>query len=457
VSQVSKDFSTESWISPKLQIVAYKLYLGPEQSGTEYHDLKLCIKTQYVPGENAIYRLAEGPAFRKHLAIELMAFDQLLRGEVFKISPIPDTDNDGPTSREVVDQGKTWKEYELTVRSRGTPETLQRMWLQVDRRTGLPRTWDVGVPGGAKTRRVLDYPNSGPADILALGVPATAKRVDRMPGDDLNRLLTGLKVGRNRFDDYCGYVWSEGTIPASVMRVWRQGLKWRVDADRPRVTTNAAILEHDKVSDDADLAWWQRRDKDVIYEPLAICDGQTIWFYHYKPQPLRPDKPYSSILESVSSQPAYGSLDDPLMPWPHLMPEQLGHPSVYVPDSEREFLLEPKPNDVPPNTVRLWVRNATSNDPKRPDYYRLWVDPGKNYLALKSQMSVYEPGGTRIADAKLAYLDTKTLTDFAQSPSGFWYATRVVRKTSNLEREQVSRFVLDFRAEISDRLFEHHK
>ncbi|MFI5456204.1 MAG: hypothetical protein ACHRXM_12220 [Isosphaerales bacterium] len=454
VSQVSKDFSSESWISPRFQIEAYKYDHGPEESGTEYHDLKMGIKTQYVPGENTIYRLPEGPAFRKHLAVELMAFDQLLRGEIFKISPIPDTEIVGQTSREVVDQGKTWKEYELTVRGLGTPETLRRMWLQVDPRTGLPRTWDVEVGGGAKIRQVLDYPDFGPADILAMGVPAAAKRVDRIPSDDLNRLLTALKVGRNRFDDYCGYSWSEGTTPPNVKRVWRKGRKWRVDCDLPRVTTKAALFEYDKVPNDADLAWWQRRDKDVIYEPQAICDGQTIWYYNYKPQPLRPDKPYSSKLESVTSQPVYGSLDDPRMPWPHLLPEQLGHRSVDVPDNEREFLLEPKPDDGPPNTVRLRVRIAKSNDPNRPDFYRLWVDPEKNYLALRSEMSVYERGNLQ---SKIAYVDTQVLTDFARSPSGFWYPTRVVRTTSNSKHEQVTRFTLDFEAQIPDRLFEPPK
>jgi len=457
VSQVSKDVNSESWISPRFQIEAYKYDHGPEESGTEYHDLKLGIKTLYVPGENTIYRLPEGPAFQKHLALELMAFEQLLRGETFKVSPIADTEIVAQTSRDVVDEGKTWKEYELTVRGRGTPETLRRMWLRVDPRTGLPRTWDVEVRGGAKLRQVLDYPEFGPADILAMGVPATAKRVDRIPSDDLNRLLTGLKVSRNRFDDYCGYSWSEGTTQANVTttanvkRVWRKGLKWRVDNDLPRLTTKAAILEWMKVPNDADLAWWQRRGKDVIYEPQAICDGQTIWYYNYKPQPLSPDVPYSSKLESVTSQPVYGSHDDPMMPWPHLLPEQLGHPSVDVPDNVREFLLEPKPDDGPPNTVRLRVRIAGSNDPNRADLYRLWVNPKKNYLALKSGTCVFERGSFQ---SKMAFVDTKTLTDFAQSPSGFWYPTRVVRTTSNSKYEQVTRFTLDFEAQIPDSLFE---
>ena len=143
-----------------------------------------------------------------------------------------------------------------------------------------------------------------------------------------------------------------------------------------------------------------------------------------------------------------------MMPWPHLMPEQLGHPSVYVPDSDREFLFDSKPGDGPPNTVQLRVRNSRSKDPQRPDIYRLWIDPERNYLSLKSEMSVFEGGNVH---GKIAYVDTTTLTDFARSPSGFWYPKRVVRKTSDFRGEQVTRFALDFQVAIPDRLFEYHR
>ena len=138
------------------------------------------------------------------------------------------------------------------------------------------------------------------------------------------------------------------------------------------------------------------------------------------------------------------------MPWPHLMPEQLSHPSVYVPDSDREFFLDAKASEGPPNTVRLRVRNSRSKDPQRPDLYRLWIDPDKNYLSLKSETSVFDGGSIQ---GKIAFVDTYTLADVARSPNGFWYPTRVVRKTSNFPGEQVTRFVLDFHAEIPDELF----
>ena len=208
------------------------------------------IKTQYVAAENTIYRLPEAVDLQQHNARELMVFEQILRGEAFQTSPIPDTEIIGQKSREVTEGGKTWKEYELTVRWKERPDRPSRMWWRVDPETNLPHTWDIEVADG-KIQQTIDYPGFGPSDILALGVPATAKMVDRIPNNDLNRILTGLKIGRNRFDDYCGYVW--GTL--GINRVWRKGHRWRVERGRPRITTKAAIVEfYTKVPNDVDLA-----------------------------------------------------------------------------------------------------------------------------------------------------------------------------------------------------------
>jgi hypothetical protein len=130
---------------------------------------------------------------------------------------------------------------------------------------------------------------------------------------------------------------------------------------------------------------------------------------------------------------------------------------VSLPDSDREFLIDSKATDGPPGTVRLRVRNARSSDPTRPEFYRLWIDPEKNHLAIKAESAVFDPskmpkGG--LIQSEIAYIDTKTLTDFARSPSGFWYPTRVVRVTSdNKKYEGVTNFLLDFQAELPDALF----
>jgi hypothetical protein len=104
--------------------------------------------------------------------------------------------------------------------------------------------------------------------------------------------------------------------------------------------------------------------------------------------------------------------------------------------------------------VRLRVRNSRSKDPQRPDLYRLWIDPDKNYLSLKSETSVFDGGSIQ---GKIAFVDTYTLADVARSPNGFWYPTRVLRKTSDFKDQQVTRFALDFESVIPESLFVHQK
>jgi hypothetical protein len=145
------------------------------------------------------------------------------------------------------------------------------------------------------------------------------------------------------------------------------------------------------------------------------------------------------------------------MPWPHLMPERQSHPDVFVPTPDRAFAIDGHPVDGPPGTVRISVQDARSRDHKRPDFYRLWVDPAKNHVAMRAETAVFDPGGPRDKDGqytKLAYLDTQIITDLDRSPSGFWYPRRVVRKTSGSTHEQVTLFLLDFRAKIPDSLFQ---
>ncbi len=191
-------------------------------------------------------------------------FGQLLQPEQFKLSPLPDTEIVAESQREVVGQGKTWKIYELTIRRTSVQKPDMKMTVRVTPKTGLPRTWDIDVDG-EKIQQMFDYPRTGPADIRSLGIPATAKRENQLTEDSLDivlsQVLNGLKVGRNRFDDYCGYVWNESMTPANLRRVWHKGQKWRVEHVLPRSTTKEAILDHDRVPIDIDLDGLKERER----------------------------------------------------------------------------------------------------------------------------------------------------------------------------------------------------
>ena len=116
--------------------------------------------------------------------------------------------------------------------------------------------------------RLFDYPDSGPADIYDLGVPRVAKIVDRMPSNDLDQVLAGLKVGRVRFDDYLGIVDWDGL---NINRVWRKGRRWRAEILIPG-SKNAPEFPRD-----AGAAWWKKHQADYTFLVQAICDGENVY------------------------------------------------------------------------------------------------------------------------------------------------------------------------------------
>ncbi len=181
----------------------------------------------------------------------------------------------------------------------------------------------------------------------------------------------------------------------------------------------------------------------------AICDGERVYYYRtegnsFMPGANGPPRPKLSMEQSINPS------DDPFMPWPHLFAEHVGHPAVWQPTDDRAFVLEPKPTDGPPGTIRLQVRETRSSDPRLPDLYKLWIDPQQNYVALRAETSVFESSAK---PQKLAFVDTNVIESLARSPGGHWYPTRVVRKTSNFAGEQVYRYHLDFEAPLPDELF----
>ena len=454
--------SDETWVSPRHEIVAYRYDHGPTERATEYHDLRTGIYFKYVPEENVIYRLPETEVFKKHTSRQLDFWRKLIRGEAAAMSDfLPESaEMVGPRIHDITEEGTSWTAYEWTSSKPARKDyAVTRLRLLVNPKTRLPRFCDAESAGGDRLRREFDYPDAGPADIVAMGVPASAKRVNRVPANDLNRVLDGLKAGRNRFDDYCCYTWFGDGMNA--WRVWRKGHKWRVES----VFTKDGSSSRPAFPGNSDLAWWREHQKSLLFELHAVCDGRTVWYYRYSPQALKPNQPY--VLQkpaSVMSHPVYGSDDDPMMPWPHLLPEQIGHRQIDLPSAERRFSLDTEPKDGPPGTNRIQVRDSDAKDPKEPDRYRLWIDPEKNYLVIRAETCVYDrpydASGKASGPWRIVSISVEVLEEFARSPSGFWYPTRVRRQTPVNDYNKVkygdtvTRFVLDFEAKIPDGLFE---
>ena len=188
---------------------------------------------------------------------------------------------------------------------------------------------------------------------------------------------------------------------------------------------------------------------DYTFMVQAICDGERVYYYRPEGTSFMPDANGPPRIK-LSMEQAINSSDDPFMPWPDLFAEHVGHPAVWLPTDDREFTLKQSPRTDRQNTIRILVRDSHLPENQAPDVYRLWVDPKQNYLAIRAETSVFEPTADRPRSFPM-------LTPKSSSPwpgrLADWYPTRVVRKTSNSEVQQVSRDLLEFDAALPDELF----
>jgi hypothetical protein len=426
--------SNEVWFSPKNGVSAVR-----RGSEVEYHDHALRTFTKFVAAEGVIYHLPENAELLSH---ELEFFRQLLDPEGPTKTPILGMEVVSQRRRDVTDGGRTWVDIELTLRVVGGDREL-KMRIRVDSATKLPHSFVLQSRGEPEVMYVtFDYPDRGPADIYDLGAPRTAKIVDRTPGEDLDRILAGLKTGRVRFDDYRGIMdWGDNS---NIKRTWRKGRKWRAE------TLLSGTKKWPAFPRDADAAWWKAHQNDFTFMVDAICDGEKVYYYQAEGNPLAPEAKRPPAVRLSTTQ-AINPSDDPFMPLPIVFPEHISHTSVGQPSHEREFLLDAKPADGPPDTIHLRVRDTRFPAPGHPDHYQVWVSPSKGYMALRSESSVFE--GSAIG-SKFAYTDTMIMEGLARSPSGFWYPTRVRRQTSDPKTEQVWTYLLDFEAQMPDEMFQ---
>jgi hypothetical protein len=421
-----------------------------------FHDFKRKVFTKYILAENVVYRLPEPPKgkvidfdFLTHL------LDLLLDPAGPSKFPFPGMELIGQTRKEVEADGRKWLEIELSLRvaggSQGGPLSTR---IRVDPMTKLPKSFAEQDEDGKWYTATIDYPDRGPADIYDLGVPRTAKVIDRVPLGDVDRVLAELKAGRARFDNYCAFVVQERVLPTyyfprvTAYRVWRKGPKWRVEQLRPERKDWGPPT-------DVDTRWWKEHQGDFVFVPRSVCDGKLYWDY-YLGDEWKPGMPVPQVGsgKTVGPNQLSGPADDPVLPFwcQDLLPEQAGHPTagIYQPDHDREFLVEHQPGDGPPGTIVLRGRDTNAQVAGAPDHFRLWLDPKANYLSMRTELRVSDQKDV----AKVAFIDTHILESVARSPKGYWYPTRSRQIAFSGKHEVVRNFSMDFASQVPDELFQ---
>ena len=438
--QGGETVESESWISPAQQMAAFR-----HPAMVVHIDHTRDVSAEFLPGEDTVYLVRPRPLDyqqpeRQGSALEAMLSkpeDRNLFTE-FDVSELQ--------KAETTVDGKPAVEYTFRLAQPANSRNNRRVRAVVDGATGLLTSWEEEYDAGLRVATKLDYPDDGPSDIYALGVPDTVTVVDRLAATDVTKIASQLKEGRIRFDDYDAIIVQHvegqevsltGRASPEIRRVRRTGAVYRVDQllrARPEVQEPAAGTDLN--------AWWRENRENYWSAPMLICDGRTVATYSLFESSLPLEGEPNLAVELRMENPVSGLADDPTVSCEHLMPEFNVRPHLWTTDKRRTFVVEPSPDDGPEGTVQLVV-----NDPGNelmPERARYWLDPDHEFCLRKSVEPVFDR-----KKQSIAYINTEMNEGFEKSPQGHWYATRTRRMTTAMDVVQVRDYYVDFDVELN--------
>src|SRR5262245_49249557 len=247
IDKDAQDRSMEGWLCPTQGISAWRI-----DGRVELLDARLRLYSSYDPQTKVLVRLPETePRGKGPIEWLVETTESLFRSAEDEKAGRSDAKTRvedltflaeeqaaihllSEKRRHMTHDGREWMAFDLTLQHRDLAEPIE-MTVLVDPTTRLPHSWvTTGTFEGKSMRRevILDYPDGGPADVFALGVPRTATFVDRVPTDDIARVLHGFTAARQRFDNYHAVVveyFSRDESNGQPTQIWRKGNRWRME------------------------------------------------------------------------------------------------------------------------------------------------------------------------------------------------------------------------------------
>jgi hypothetical protein len=440
-----------------------------------FEDHRLDVYYSYDPAEQVVYR---GPVVWRSQAGEnesmAAAIKVLLQSERTVDRPLDQLGFLGPerekmklldqSVKKVTEQGRDWLDYRLTVSHAGATQPM-KMLFRVNAVTKLPEMcrmeghWD-GKPVSVETH--FDFPEKGPADIYDLGVPRTARFVDRVPSGDLDRIWKTLQAGRQWMDNYRAifvvrhegieYAW----WTAMPTMFYRKGPKLRADYVCSW-TGNLSDVKRPAEAEDLGK-WWAERIKSFQFYPHYVLRDSTLYTSELKEVTDRDGSKHLDIV-SVQRLPQNTQPGETFPPEYSMRPEFACRPPMGLGNPDMEPVLEMHPTDGPRGCILLRVRRTSNKDRINdkgfgmPDVERYWLDPQRDYIVMQWDTI------TRDEKGKEAIFERDTVEETARSPQGVWYATRIRRTFPSRARngnfgDQVYQLYVDFTIDFPDALFE---
>jgi len=380
------------------------------------------------------------------------------------------------TKRHVLADGRKYEVYTVTLNNEEAMEATLTVDSSTQRLVRIES--QASPPGGCGPMELaFDYPDSGPADIYALGVPRDAKVVENLPTTDLLQLHEEVEQARNSFaPSYRAIIWrghasgdrAEYRLDQLVV-VYKKNGRYRLEWGREPVAVSLPggrgleeLLERLPADDGAALEKWaqQVRPRDVYFNENTI-DSKGVRLSLSPEGELQRDTtlglPGRNTVEDLTwSSPIHktgekvfpgkegqfgpllgtgyetqGRVDNGDISWFPSRIRRFWNPARDYAREEREALQEANAGW---QEDKDWMREA---DPEL--IKRRWLSDAD-----------------KIKDYKASHTDR--IVEYGRTPAGQWYAKKIVfEHTSNLRAsapKQMTVIYVDTEAEIPDELLE---
>lgn len=456
----------EFWFSPSLDYAARR-----RAKHVMFADLKRKIRFTYDPAKKTVVCSLEraGDDVRSLEAV----FVGIARGDAKLGSPVPRGETVAQSQSEVERGGRTWLEYELTVENElfGHPPRIltTEFVFRVDPETRLVGSMRVTQPRESEAANDVeivvdfDYPDEGPSDIYALGVPRSAKIDDRSPKGDLAQIVAANRAGRERLTSYYAvYDKSFGPpekfVELDLHRLWRKGACWRLEMAIPNANAVQAvknIVNAETPPEGFNTAtWWAELLRQFDMWPREVCDGERVYQSTSSDPQTRKWEARQAHSPEVTAVRGESS---------RFAVERYAYPSLMIPSEEYLGIVDMNPEDGPPGTVLLTVQPTADSASGRRQLHKFWLDPRREYVTCRLERydAEFKMENGKLTTVTMTMSEAYVNEDFKQSPHGAWYPT-VVRRENALdldddgkkESDEVLRFRLFFDMEMPDSLFQ---
>lgn len=381
-----KQSDVDIWFSPDKQIIA-----GRVPGSTLFVELKQQRQQRYDQDAKIIY-VSDSSSYDEEAFASFCGMVEAFNSgnQVRQPGTIPEKLL-SQTRQEGREGSRSWTDFIFTYEDpRRTPSQYRRIF-HVPSEAKLPTNMvEEWLYDGKTMSRVMqmDYPEFGPADLAALGVPGDAKIVDTHTNPDLKSVLKSYaeqqRTGQERYS-------------AVVLRTVVEKPDWKWVNEMYKVQFDGAAY----TTDSTDIEQLLELDMSIHEKKLAIPDSMAERLAWWKAEST---KLKSTLYQGATEIQTFA-------------PDRVGYPQLGTTNEQVQATIESHPALGPAETVMVTFVETKTGKIKS----RYWLAPNRGYLCVRTE---WHPASGYLPDNN-DWISTTIIDVAEKSPQGHWFATQI--------------------------------